>query len=117
MIIKTNAIVLRSIPYSDTSVICKLFTENKGKVTILAKGALNSKKFVSALLEPVNHIHLQYYHRENREIQLFKEAIFVNNYPILRQCLNSIPLFTKVSSNVVRSTEFAFQSYEIVGRA
>ena len=58
MLIATNAIILKRIPYSDTSVICRAFTENWGKVTILAKGALRPKNIIGALLEPVNHVHI-----------------------------------------------------------
>ena len=61
MLIATNAIVLKRIPFSDTSIICRVFTEDCGKVTILAKGILRPKNITGALLEPINHIHIQYY--------------------------------------------------------
>ena len=35
------------------------------KVTILAKGVYRPKKSISALLEPINHIHIQYYHKNS----------------------------------------------------
>ena len=49
MLIKTNAIVLNRISYSETSLICRLFTQDEGKVSILAKGALRPKKTIGAL--------------------------------------------------------------------
>ena len=81
MLIATNAIVLKRIPYSDTSLICRIFTEDWGKVTILAKGVLRPKNVTGALLEPVNHIHIQYYNKSNRDIQILKNANFVQQYP------------------------------------
>ena len=38
MWIKTNAIVLSRIPYSDTSIICRVLTEALGKVSLISKG-------------------------------------------------------------------------------
>ena len=58
MLIATNAIVLKRIQFSDTSIICRMFTENCGKVSILAKGILRPKNITGALLEPINHIHI-----------------------------------------------------------
>ena len=80
MLVATNAIVLKRIPYSDTSLICRLFTKERGKVTILAKGVWKPKNYFGALLEPTNHIHIQYYHKNGRDIQLLKNANFIQNY-------------------------------------
>ena len=59
MIISTNAIVLKTIRYGDSSIISRLFTENHGKVSIIAKGAWRPKKTSGMILEPMKHIHLQ----------------------------------------------------------
>jgi len=92
LLIATNAIVLKRIPYSDTSLICRLLTEEKGKISILAKGAQGSKKSNSAILEPINHIFVQYYHKSSREIQLLKEAGFIKHYSAMRKNLHRIIL-------------------------
>ena len=92
MLIATNAIVLKRIPYSDTSVICRFFTEDWGKVTILAKGVLRPKNITGALLEPVNHIHIQYYNKSNRDIQILKNANFIQQYSTIRNNLSRIIL-------------------------
>ncbi len=39
MIIRTEAIVLRAMAYRETSRIVTLFTREKGKMAVLAKGA------------------------------------------------------------------------------
>ena len=90
MLVKTNAIVLKRIPYSDTSLICHLFTKDRGKVTILAKGTRRPKKSIGALLEPINRIQLQYYHKNSRDIQILKDADFIQHYSRLRNNLNQI---------------------------
>lgn len=92
MLITTNAIVLKRIPYSDTSLICRLFTKERGKVIIIAKGAQRPKKSIAALLEPINHIHVQYYHKNSRDIQILKDAVFIQHYSSMRKNLNRIVL-------------------------
>ena len=61
MIISTNAIILKTIPYGDSSVISRLFTKDNGKISIIAKGAWRPKKTAGSMLEPMNHIYIQYY--------------------------------------------------------
>ena len=88
MLISTSAIVLKTIPYGDTSVIARMFTEDQGKVTILAKGTWRPKNNAGALLEPMNHIHLQYYHKNSREIQVLKDGGFTQQFSNLRKELS-----------------------------
>ena len=77
MLISTNAIVLKKIQYGETSIICRMFTEDKGKVTVLAKGAWRPKNVSGPLLEPTNHLSIQYYHKDSRNIQILKNAGFI----------------------------------------
>ena len=74
MLITTNAVVLKAIAYSDTSLIVRLFTEDHGKVTVIAKGAKRSKSPFGSSLEPMNNLQVNYYHKETRDIQLLKET-------------------------------------------
>jgi DNA repair protein RecO (recombination protein O) len=43
MFIQTPAIVLKSFPYSDTSIIARCFTLEKGKISFIIKGARSKK--------------------------------------------------------------------------
>ena len=61
MIISTHAIVLKTIKFGDSSLICRLFTKDQGKIVIMAKGAWRPKNTAGAILEPMNHIYLNYY--------------------------------------------------------
>ena len=79
MYISSNAVVLRTIPFSDTSLICRLFTKEKGKISIMAKGARRKKNPLSSILESGNIIKLQYLYKENRDIQILKEASLDSN--------------------------------------
>jgi DNA repair protein RecO (recombination protein O) len=92
VLIATNAIVLKRIPYGDTSVICRMFTEKMGKVSILAKGAWRPKNASGPLLEPINHIHIQFYNKNTRDLQILKDAGFIQQFPSLRNSLDRIIL-------------------------
>ena len=80
MLVSTNAIVLKTIPFKESSLISKIFTENNGKVSIIAKGAWRPKKTIGSILEPMKHIHIQYYYKNNRNIQICKEAELINEF-------------------------------------
>ena len=80
MIVSTHAIVLNKKNYSDSSLICDLFSKDYGKVTIIAKGAKSIKNPLGALLQPLNYIECIYYYKSSRNIQILKEASIINKY-------------------------------------
>ena len=79
MLIDTDAIVLRTVNYSDTSIIAILLSKDYGKITVMAKGARKFKSPFSAQLEPMNILSLNYFHKDGRNIQLLKESSFIEN--------------------------------------
>lgn len=92
MIISTYAIVLKTIQYGDSSIICRLFTKDYGKVVIMAKGAWRPKNTAGSILEPMNQINIQYYNKNNREIQILKNVSLSNQFSLLRENLERIVL-------------------------
>jgi len=80
LIASTSAIVLNKKNYSDSSLICDLFSIDYGKVTIIAKGAKSIKNPLGALLQPLNHIECVYYYKSSRNIQTLKEASIIDKY-------------------------------------
>ena len=84
MLINSEAILLKKIDYGETSLICTVFTKEQGKVTIIAKGAKNKKNFIKHILEPINILNISYYHKENRNIQILKEASIEENFINIR---------------------------------
>ena len=115
MLITTNAIVLKTVLYGETSIICRLFTEDQGKISVIAKGAWRPKKSIGLLLEPMNHIHLQYYHKNNRDIQLLKDAELIRQFSILRSELDRIILGQAIVEALDKSTP-ANNSFPILYR-
>jgi len=104
VLITTNAIVLKRIPYSDTSVICSVFTEEMGKVSILAKGAWKQKNALGPILEPINHIHLQFYNKNSRNIQVVKDVEFIQQFSDLRNNLGRMIVAFAIVEIIDKST-------------
>lgn len=80
MIHKTRGIVLHHFKYSESSVICSIYTETHGKIAFLIQGARKKKARIRAnLLQPFFLLDLEMYYKEKRQLQKIKEAR--NNYP------------------------------------
>ena len=95
MFSESDAVVLRTIPYSDTSLITRLFTKEWGKITVMAKGARRKKNPLNSILEPGSLINIQIIMKENRDIQILKEASF--NYITMEIRNNLEKLLTTLS--------------------
>jgi DNA repair protein RecO (recombination protein O) len=85
---ESNATVLKTVNYSDTSLIVRLFTEHYGKVTVIAKGARRPKQSIAGILQPPNHIAIWYSHKEGRDVQTLTKTEFVECYTQLTASLS-----------------------------
>jgi DNA repair protein RecO (recombination protein O) len=74
---KTNAIVLRTVKYGETSIIVTLFTELFGIQSYLVNGVRTSAKKASGkanLYQPAALLQLVVYHNELKKLQRIKES-------------------------------------------
>ena len=90
MIVSTDAIVLRTVNYSETSIIVTLFSKESGKIALMAKGARKPKSPFSAQLEPMNILNINYFHKNERNIQLLKNSSFIENSMTIRENFDSL---------------------------
>lgn len=75
MLHKTRGIVLRTVSYSDTSIITKIYTEDFGTQSYLIKGAKRKNASVKAnLFQPLSLLDLVVYNKEKKKLQVLKEA-------------------------------------------
>jgi len=74
LIITSEAVVLNSRKYGDTSKIVSCFTKEQGKVSFIAKGARSKNNKFGSLLEPLNCIIASYYFKPGRDLQLITGA-------------------------------------------
>ena len=70
MIYHSQALILNTYNYGDTSLICTLFTEKYGKLGIIGKGVRSLKNSNRAILQPLNFIDIHYYFKKKRNIHL-----------------------------------------------
>lgn len=56
--IQDRALLVRRIPYGDTSLICHLFTEHHGRIALMARGARRPKSPFRASLEPLYELQI-----------------------------------------------------------
>jgi DNA repair protein RecO (recombination protein O) len=83
MIVTTDAVVLRTMKYKESSRIATLLTRRLGKISVLAKGARDRKSRLGPPLQPMNHLTVVIYRKENRELQLLTQCDLVRNYKAL----------------------------------
>lgn len=74
MLVKTDGIILRQIPFSDTSIIVKIFTRDYGLVNFLVKGAKSKNNPKANILKPINHISVSYYQKDSKGLRQLKEC-------------------------------------------
>lgn len=77
MIIRTEAIVLRAMEYGETSRIVTLFTRDKGKIAVMAKGSRLMKSRFGSSLEPMSHSQIVFYFKQGRGLQTLSESSLV----------------------------------------
>lgn len=65
---KTDAIVLRSMRYSEADRILHLYTRSRGRIGAIAKGVRKTKSRFGARLEPLSHVELML-HEGSGELQ------------------------------------------------
>ena len=75
MLIKTEAIILKSMKYRDTSKIVTFYTKEFGKLKGIAKGARTAKVNLVAALEPMTHSMLVIYKKEHQIFIGFRNVI------------------------------------------
>lgn len=74
MIVKTDAVVLKSMKYRETSKIVTFYTQHYGKIKAVAKGARELKSKFGAALEPMSYVSLVIYKKENRELHTISQC-------------------------------------------
>tara|TARA_Y100000814_G_scaffold283798_1_gene250080 strand:- start:311 stop:982 length:672 start_codon:yes stop_codon:yes gene_type:complete len=88
MYISTDAIILKNIPYKESSVISRLFTYEHGKISVIFKGAKKGKNNISAIIEPSNIVHITYYNGKSN-LKNVKEVNLKTTFPNTRKFLDN----------------------------
>ncbi len=71
---RTEAVVLKSTDYSETSRIYRLYTLSSGIQSIIAKGIRRRGNKTPGVLETMNHVEVVYYKKRNRNLHTLSQA-------------------------------------------
>ena len=82
-IVKTRAVVVRTRRMGETSKLATLYSEEFGKLKVVAKGARRPKSKFGAALEVMTEVQAVCYLREDRDLQTLSECDVVQSFPAL----------------------------------
>lgn len=89
-LVRDAAIVLRTTPYSETSLILTVFSGRHGRIGLMAKGARRKIKNGSILvIEPGYEIEFVWAHKSSRDLQIVREMSLLNPHFGIRQSLEA----------------------------
>jgi DNA repair protein RecO (recombination protein O) len=118
MLVKTKAILLHHVRYSDNSLIAHFYTQEYGRLSVMVKG-ISSKKGSAKFnyFQPLNIFNTEIYHYDNRELHNLKEmslAYIPGKSPgdIHR---TSVALFiSELLNNVIREEDVNRMLYDFI---
>ena len=88
MIVKSDAIIIKSMKYGDSSKIISVFSKDFGKISFLAKGAYQKKSKFAGILESLNEINATFYVKNNSDLFVISSADLINSCQNLSANLN-----------------------------
>jgi DNA repair protein RecO (recombination protein O) len=83
VIVKTEAIVLKTMKYGDTSKIVTLYSREYGRIAVIAKGARGAAQKFGSSLDSLNHVQVVMYRKEGRELHLLSQCDTIERFPRL----------------------------------
>jgi DNA repair protein RecO (recombination protein O) len=121
LIKKTGAIILRGIDYRETSKILTAFTEDFGKVQLIAKGIRDPKSRISAALQNLVHSEIVFYKKETQDIYLTKDATVVDFFEQIHGDLTRFAyasvvsdfLYTLLAAEELQRTLFGYSVFTL----
>ena len=105
MIIDTSAIVLKTFPYGETSLISRCFTKERGKVSFIIKGARSKKNLIAPYFQPLSFIQIIYNEKEKRDLQVVSKVHFIKIWLKISQSLKKMTLL----QSILEITDFSLE--------
>ena len=105
MIIDTSAIVLKTFPYGETSLISRCFTKEKGKVSFIIKGAQSKKNLIAPYFQPFSYIQIIYNEKQKRDLQIISKVHFIKIWLKIPQSLKKMTLL----QSILEITDFSLE--------
>lgn len=80
---KAKGIILARKNFRSTSKIIDFYSQEYGRLLLLAKGVREEKNYLSGSLEPLNYCEIIFYKKENQTFYFIKDAILLHNFPLI----------------------------------
>ena len=80
MIATTEAIVLHTRKYGDTSKIISMYTLDDGLISVIAKGSRLPKNKFGSSIESLSHSQISYYKKPSRDLYLLSKSELIKNF-------------------------------------
>ncbi len=107
-IYEAEAIVLRQYSLSDSDRIIVFITREFGKIRAAAKGVKKPRSRISGTLELLNHVRLEFWTREGRELDQVRQAELIHSYfgksPELLQ-VSGFSYFAELVNEIVQDNQ------------
>lgn len=81
----TEAIVLRKVDFSETSVIVTFLTQDRGRMACMARGARRKGSPLNTGLDTFNRLELTYAWKDSRQVQNLIEVSVIEAYGFLKR--------------------------------
>ena len=87
---KTEAMILKTMPFRSTSLIVTFFTRNFGKIRGIIKGVRQEGEMRGGIFELFSRIEIIYYEKTRSDLHLVTESFLLDSYTALHGSLESI---------------------------
>ena len=77
---KSEAIILKTQPFQESSKIVRLYSKDFGKISVIAKGARRPKSPLRAVLETGYHVEVIFYFKEGRDLFVLSQCDLLNSF-------------------------------------
>jgi DNA repair protein RecO (recombination protein O) len=105
---EAEAIVLRQYSLSDSDRIIVFITREYGKIRAAAQGVKKLGSRIAGCLEPLNHIRVEFWVREGRELAQVRRAEIIHSYlgkrPDLAQ-VYAFSYFAEITNEVIQENQ------------
>jgi DNA repair protein RecO (recombination protein O) len=103
---KAKAFILRATKYSESDLILQALTKEGEKLSLIARGALKSKKrFSGGVLEPTHYVELSYQESTSGGLATLSEAQLINGFEGLRKNYEKLELALFVMETLTHASQ------------
>ena len=114
---EAEAIVLRQYALSDSDRIIVFITREFGKIRGVAKGVKRPQSRLAGCLEPLNHIRVEFYSREGRDLGQIRRAELIQSYlgfhPSLVQ-VYAYSYFAEIANEIVQDNQVNYPLFRLL---